>query len=183
MKNIKLNSNLILIAGLILLAVGLRLIPHAPNFAPVGALALFGGAYLKKQWSYIIPIMAMFFSDLFLGFYTPQIMASVYISFILIVFLGSLARQNKNIRRLAILTLSGSIAFFIITNFAVWAFTPMYARDLPGLINCYIAALPFFRNTILGDLFYTAVLFGAYEIIKLYLPTRMMRIKQLEYVE
>lgn len=176
MTSTKNNYYLILAIILIVVAAGLRLIPHAPNFAPIGALALFGGAYLKKQWSYILPIMAMLVSDLFLGFYTPQIMAAVYISFILIVFLGSLARNNKNIRRLAILSLSGSIAFFIITNFTVWAFTPMYQQTLAGLINCYVAALPFFRNTILGDLFYVGVFFGSFEIIKLKLPTRMTQI-------
>jgi len=158
---------------LIAVAAGLRLLPHAPNFAPVGALALFGGAYLKKQWSYIVPIVAMLVSDLFLGFYTPQIMAAVYISFILIVFLGSLARNNKNISRLAILTLSGSLAFFVITNFTVWAFTPMYAHTLNGLVSCFVAALPFFRNTILGDLFYVGVFFGCFETIMFFAQKQM----------
>lgn len=179
MKSTKNNHYLFLAIILIAVAAGLRLAPHAPNFAPVGALALFGGAYLKKQWSYIIPIMAMLVSDLFLGFYTPQIMAAVYISFILIVFLGSLARNNKNIGRIAILTLSGSIAFFVITNFTVWAFTPMYQQTITGLINCYIAALPFFRNTVLGDLFYTGVLFSSFEAI-MPITNKQIQLRQLK---
>jgi len=181
MKSTKNNHYLILAIILIAVAAGLRLLPHAPNFAPVGALALFGGAYLKKQWSYIVPIVAMLVSDLFLGFYTPQIMAAVYISFILIVFFGSLARNNKNIGRLAVLTLSGSIAFFVITNFTVWAFTPMYAHTASGLVSCFVAALPFFRNTIFGDIFYVVAFFGSFEAIKLYLPTGMTQITPSEY--
>lgn len=180
---ILLNPNLLLVLVLIIIAIGLRFLPHAPNFVPIGAIALFGGAYLKKQWSYILPIAAMVISDSLIGFYTPQIMASVYISFILIVFFGSLARNNKNIGRLVILSLSGSVAFFLITNFAVWAFTPMYQQTIAGLVNCYVAALPFFRNTILSDFFYVGVLFGSFEIIKLYLPTRMTRIIPSEYSE
>lgn len=166
MINIKLNQNFLIIFTLIVTAAGLRFLPHAPNFVPIGALALFGGATLKKHWAYILPIAAMIISDLLIGFYTLPIMAAVYISFIIMVFLGSLARQNHRIGRLAILTLSGSIIFFLVTNFAVWAFTPMYVHNLSGLVSCYIAALPFFRNTALSDLFYVGILFGSYELIQ-----------------
>ena len=175
MKNLKINLSFLLIISLIIIAAGLRFIPHAPNFVPIGALALFSGATLKKHWSYILPISAMLFSDLIIGFYTLPIMAAVYISFIIMVFLGSLARKNRQIGRLAILTLTGSITFFLATNFAVWAFTPMYTQDLSGLINCYTAALPFFRNTILSDLFYVGALFGSYEIFKYSWHSYVMR--------
>lgn len=165
MKNFKINLNFILIICLIIIAVGLRFLPHAPNFAPIGALALFGGAYLKKHWSYTLPIAAMIISDSLIGFYTPLVMAAVYISFIISVFLGSLARNRKNIGKIIFLTLSGSVIFFLVTNFAVWALTPMYDKTIAGLTDCYLAALPFFRNTILSDLFYAGILFGGYEII------------------
>lgn len=165
MNNPNNKSQLLLIITLIAIAAGLRLLPHAPNFAPIGALALFGGAYLKKHWSYVLPIGAMIASDLLIGLYNFKIMAAVYLSFILIVFLGTLARQQKSAAKIIGLTLTGSIVFFFITNFAVWALTPMYPQTISGLASCFIAALPFFKNTLLGDLFYVGIFFGSFEII------------------
>lgn len=168
------NQLLLIIITLIIIAAGLRLLPHAPNFSPIGALALFSGATLKKHWSYILPIGAMLASDLLIGLYNFQIMAAVYTSFILIVFLGSLARQQKSAAKIIGLTLAGSIAFFLITNFAVWALTPMYSQTVSGLASCFIAALPFFKNTLLGDLFYVSILFGSFETISFLLRKKII---------
>ncbi|RJQ32198.1 MAG: hypothetical protein C4562_03980 [Actinobacteria bacterium] len=152
---------------LIVLAVILRLVPHMPNFAPIAALALFGGAYLNKKWAIIIPLAAMFISDLYIGTYSWKIMASVYISFALVGLIGMYIRNHKNIFTVAGGALSGSLLFFVITNFAVWAFGSMYTHNLSGLFSCYTAAIPFFRATLAGDVFYTTAFFGSYELVAL----------------
>jgi len=145
-----------------------KFLPHIPNFAPIAALALFGGTYLNKRYALIIPIAAMLIADYFIGFYNPYIMASVYGSFILIGFIGIWLRNHKTLPNIVGGTLFGSIIFFLITNFAVWVVPQsLYPRTAQGLIDCYIMALPFFRNTIAGDLFYVTIFFGAYEIVAL----------------
>jgi len=146
------------------MAVLSRLIPHIPNFTPIGAMALFGGAYLDKRWAILLPLVAMFFSDLFIGFYSPAVMVSVYGSFVLIGLTGLWLRKRKNPRNVLFAALSSSILFFIVTNFAVWA-AGSYSRGLDGLLTSYIMALPFFRGTLFGDIFYTAVFFGGYELV------------------
>lgn len=163
---------------LIIAAVLLRLVPHEPNFAPIAAMALFGGVYLSKKWAITIPLVAMFISDLFIGFYSWQIMVSVYASFALIGAIGLWVRKNKNATKVIGATLSGSIIFFIVTNFAVWAFSGMYAHSLQGLASCYIAAIPFFKNTLMGDFFYVGALFGSYELALALISSRKIAIQE-----
>lgn len=167
------NTNTLLIAAL-LITLGFlsRLLPHPANFAPIAAIAIFGGLYLPKRWAIILPMLAMFVSDIFIGFYTWQIMASVYLSFVLVGLIGLLVRKNnhassagKKISNIIGGTLLGSILFFFITNFAVWAFGSMYTHSFTGLMQCYTMAIPFFKNTLLGDLFYTGVLVGSFELL------------------
>jgi len=158
---------------LILLGIICRFLPHPANFAPIAALALFGGLYLPKKWSIVLPMAVMLASDLFIGFYTWQIMLSVYLSFALMVGVGLLVRNNKKFHTVLGGTLAGSIIFFILTNASVWAFGTMYTHDFSGLISSYYAALPFFRNSLLGDLFYTAILVGGYEFILNYSTKRI----------
>jgi hypothetical protein len=148
----------------ILLAAGLRLIPHAPNFAPITAMALFGACFLDKKYALVFPLVAMLLSDIFLGFH--QVMFWVYGSFILIGFLGMWLKNHKTTKNVILISLSSSILFFIITNFGVWL-GPWYAHNLNGLTSCYVLAIPFFRNTLIGDLFYTGVFFGAYNLFVL----------------
>ncbi len=152
---------------LILAAVILRFLPHAPNFAPITAVALFGGTYLaNKKLAIVLPIAAMLVSDYFIGFYHWPIMLSVYLSFALSGLLGLWLRRRKNLNNTIGTTLFASIQFFLITNFAVWAFGTMYPHTASGLLASYVNAVPFFRNTLLGDFFYVGVMFGAYELIK-----------------
>lgn len=160
------SSNSFVIAVL-LIALGFvaRLLPHPANFAPIGAIAIFAGLYLPKRWAIVLPLCAMFVSDIFIGFYTWQIMLSVYGSFILTGVIGLLVRKNKKFHTIVGGTLLGSIIFFAITNFAVWAFGTMYAHNFAGLMQCYAMAIPFFKNTLLGDLFYTGILVGAFEAL------------------
>ncbi|MEI6597215.1 MAG: DUF6580 family putative transport protein [bacterium] len=150
---------------LILVALGIatRFLPHPANFAPIGAIAIFSGLYLPKKLALILPLAAMFFSDLFLGFYSWPIMLSVYAGFIIMGLIGLAVRKNKKLSTILGGTILGSIIFYLITNGAVWIFGNWYEHSLAGLINCYVMAVPFFRNSLLGDLFYTGVLVGVYE--------------------
>lgn len=162
---------------LIGVGVGFRLVPHAPNFTPVAAIALSGGVYFSRKTALILPVMAMLVSDIFIGFYDIKIMAAVYASFLISVFLGFWLKNNKKWHLIAGGAILSSVLFFLVTNFAVFAFSPWYAKSLSGLIHCYAMAVPFFRNTVLGDLFYAAVFFGAYELIIIY-AKKIFKIKE-----
>ncbi|MFH1894706.1 MAG: DUF6580 family putative transport protein [Patescibacteria group bacterium] len=149
----------------ILIGIGLRLLSHPPNFAPIAAVALFGGVYLSKKIALILPLATMAISDIFIGFYEPKLMVFVYGSFLLCVFLGFWLKKHKKWYTVMGISILGSILFFLITNSAVWAFTPWYAKTFSGIVQCYLMALPFLKNTFLGDLFYITIFFGVYEII------------------
>ena len=154
---------------LILIGVSLRFLPHPPNFAPIAAVALFGGVYFSRKIAFILPITAMIISDMFIGYYEFSLMAFVYGSFLLTVILGFYLKKNKQWYTIGGSAILSAILFFLITNFAVWAFTPWYAKTISGLIQCYLMALPFFKNTLLGNLFYVTVFFGAYEIVEVWI--------------
>ncbi len=140
--------------------------PHSPNFAPITALALIGGLYLPRQWAYVVPIAAMFVSDLLIGFYHPLIMLSVYGCLVLATYLGSKARTHKRFTLIASITLASSIVFYLATNAMVWGFGTLYPKTVSGLMESYYLALPFFRNSLLSDFFYTGVLVGGIELIR-----------------
>ncbi|HLC70045.1 MAG TPA: DUF6580 family putative transport protein [Patescibacteria group bacterium] len=150
---------------LILLGVLARLLPHAPNFAPIAAIALFGGLYLPRKM-FFLPLAAMFLSDIIIGFYSWPIMATVYGCFIVSFLVGQLIKKQKNVRNIFSGTIFNSLLFFVATNLAVWAFGTMYPLNIAGLAESYVAAIPFFRNTLLGDMFYVTVLVGGYEAVK-----------------
>lgn len=149
---------------LIIIGIVFRFLPHPPNFTPIAAIALFGGVYFSRKLAFILPMAAMVISDIFIGFYEPKLMASVYGSFLLCVVLGFWLKKNKKWYTVLGGSISASIIFFVITNFAVWAFTFWYPHNFSGLIQCYLMALPFFKNTLLGDLSYVIILFGTYEL-------------------
>lgn len=147
------------------LAVAARLLPHPPNFAPIAAMALFGGAYLNKRYALALPLIALFVGDLFLGFYSPIVMISVYGSFLLVGLLGIWLKKRKNPQNVITAAIGSSLLFFLVTNFAVWA-AGSYPRGSEGLLASYTAGLPFLKNTLGGDLFYTVSFFGGYELAK-----------------
>lgn len=152
---------------IILFAVTLRLVPHVPNFAPISAMALFGGTYLNKKYALAVPIIAMFVSDIFLGFHSTMLF--VYGSFTLTGLIGIWLRKHKSLKNVVLVAISSSLIFFVITNFGVWLEGRLYPLNLSGLIESYFLAIPFLRNTFLGDLFYTGLFFGSYELaIKFY---------------
>src|SRR5262245_9196926 len=156
------RAELALAMGLVALDVVVRLAPHAPNFTPVAASALFAGAVLRSRTSALaVPLAAMVVGDLVLGWHDWRVMGVVYAALALPALLGMWGRARAAIV-LVPLALSSSLLFFATTNFAVWAFSGMYAHDLQGLMHCYVAALPFLQNTVVGDMFWTTLLFASW---------------------
>lgn len=150
--------------SLILLAALSRLVPHPDNFAPIAALGLFSGACLHSRRFWLVPVLALLLSDGLIGFYHPVTMLSVYCGFILCALLGqTMLAHRRSLSALAGTTLAGSLIFFLLSNLGDWLSGVNYPLTWAGLRDCYLMAVPFFRNTVAGDLFYVAVLFGSYE--------------------
>jgi hypothetical protein len=159
-----------------------RLIPHMPNFSPLGAIGLFGAAYFAHKWqAYLIPILATWVSDLFLnnmvyasyypeftwfyeGFYWQ------YGSYLLIVLMGIFLFKKVNIQRVVSGAFLASIIFFLVSNFGVWISGTMYPKTSEGLVACYVAAIPFFKGTLIGNLLFSAVLFGTFAFAQKQIP-------------
>jgi hypothetical protein len=168
------HARLLALLSAILVATALRLLPHPPNFTPIGAMALFSGAYLGKRWlAFVAPLAAMLLSDAVLGFHSG--MAFVYASVALIVLIGGIALTRKSVLRIGGAAVASSVLFFVVTNFGTWALSGMYPRTLSGLAACYVAAIPFFQNTLAGDLFYSGVLFGGFALLERAVPALRQR--------
>jgi hypothetical protein len=175
MKTNNLNLRFGVICAMILAAALSRLIPHPASFAPIGGMALFGAAYFSRRvWAFIIPVASMWLSDLVLTnalygtasgrfewFYAGSLFT--YAALALIVVLGMFSLRKVSVGRLIGSALGASAIFFLVSNFGAWLSMPIYAKDFGGLMSCYAAGLPFLRGTVLGDLVYTGVLFGAFE--------------------
>lgn len=158
MESTIINKKNLIIAIIMLAAVLTRLVPHLPNFTPVTAIALFGGLYISnKILAYALPITIMFISDIFLGF--SSITLFVYVGFMLVTLIGTL-RKKPNFLTIFM----GSLSFFIVTNFGVWLLG--YPKTWTGLVECYTLALPFFRNSLLGDFFYSGVMIIGFNFIQ-----------------
>jgi hypothetical protein len=145
----------------------LRVLPHPPNFAPVGGTSLYAGARLRGWQAYLIPLAIMLVTDPLLGamhgfqafsWNTPVIYACLMLN----VWLGRSLRASESGTRIAATVVLGSLQFFLITNFMTWMRGTMYAHDLSGLVTCYVAAIPFFGRTLLSDVLYTGFLFAAH---------------------
>lgn len=173
------NKKLVVISAFILAAATARLLPHAPNFTPLGAIALFAGAYVSNRFlAFLLPIAAMVMSDSLMGFsgwnYPEQTIA-VYGAFTLITWLGMNMRSNKSVARVGLSSLAASVLFFVATNFMVWmsgfySATPLYTTDFAGLVDCFVMAVPFFNYNIAADLFYSTVLFGGFYLLQVNVP-------------
>ena len=163
------HARLTAIVSAILVAAALRLVPHPPNFSPIAAIALFGGAYLGRHLlAFVAPLAALLLSDLVLGFY-PEL-AFVYLSVAATVAIGWIIARKKTALRIASGALAASVLFFVVTNFGVWLLMDYYPKTLEGLAACYVAAIPFFQNTLAGDLVFTAVLFGGFALLERQVP-------------
>jgi hypothetical protein len=163
------NARILTVLAAIVAAAAFRLVPHFPNFTPIGAMALFGGAYFgKRGLAFVAPIAAMLLSDAIIGFQSGILV--VYASVALIVLLGQLALSRPTVLRVGAAALASSVLFFVITNFGTWLLSGMYPMTLSGLAACYVAAIPFFQNTVAGDLFYSALLFGGFALLERSVP-------------
>lgn len=162
------KSSILITILLIAAAAGSRFMPHEWNMTPITAIALFSSVYLGVRHSFFIVTAAMFISDLFIGFYDWRVMLSVYLGFAMAGVIGILVRKYKTPVNILLGALGSSVFFFLFTNWAVWQFTPMYEHTIAGLIQDFTMAIPFFRNMLIGDLIYTGVLFGAYELAVAY---------------
>lgn len=147
---------------LVMLATVMRLLPHPANFTPMSSVALFGGAHLKKRYALILPIVALVLSDIFIGFDSLESRLTVYGSFILIGLIGFALRKKQSVGTVVGASVAGSLLFYLITNFVFFYPVTMYTHDFAGMMQSYYNALPFLRNMMLGDLFYTSVLFGSH---------------------
>lgn len=156
---------IVLALALIALAAVSRLFDHPANFTPVAAVALFAGAYLPKKWGWAVPVVVMLATDAIIGFYDWQVMASVYASLVATVFVGFMLRRQRSVGSVLTTSLGASVLFFLVTNAAVWAWGGLYDRTAAGLLQSYAMGISFFKNTLLGDLFYTGFLFGTFEVV------------------
>jgi hypothetical protein len=182
------TTRFLVITSMILAAAAARLIPHPPNFTPIGAMALFAGVCLAPRWTaFLVPLAAMALSDLLLyQIHTRPPEPAIYLGFRAIVYgcfavmvcVGFWLRSRYTVLRLVGAMLGSSVLFFVVTNFAVWALGQGldYPKTLTGLIACYVAAIPFFQNTVLGDAFFTVLLFGGLALIEFYLPKLRERV-------
>ena len=151
------------LAIIILMAAFSRLLPHPPNFTPIMAMSLLGGVYFKnKQFSVIVPLLAMIISDLVIGLHGTMIW--VYSSIVVISLSASLLKPKM--MHLGFASLGSSLFFFVVTNFGVWVSSTFYPKTLIGLGACYVAGFPFLQNALVGDLMYVTILFGAFELTK-----------------
>jgi hypothetical protein len=149
---------------LIVAAALMRLIPHPANFVPITAIALFGGAYLlDRRMAYLLPLGALVLSDLWLGFHAQ--MWLVYACFMAVVWIGTRLQGHRGVLPVAGATVASSVLFYLVTNLGVWALAGLYPHTLDGLLVCYVAAIPFFHNALLGDLFYVGLLFGGFSLL------------------
>ena len=159
------NKRLILIVGMICAAAVFRLFPHPPNFAPVAAIALFAGAHLAdRRLAFLVPLVAMFLSDLVLGFHDAMLV--VYVCMCISVAIGVQLRNRISVPSVAIGTLASSVIFFVVTNFGVWLTGLMYPLTGAGLIACYVAAIPFFQYSLLGNAVFVLALFGGFALVQ-----------------
>ena len=162
------------VATAIIVAAASRLFPHIPNFTPIGAMALFGGVYFSdKRVAFIIPLITMIVSDLALelisGWAFHNTIIYVYTSFILTTIIGLQVKRNTNPQTILAGSVASSLLFFIITNFGVWA-SSGFPMGITGLSTTYVMGIPFFGPTLLGDLFFNAILFGSFYLAQRKIP-------------
>lgn len=180
MQNVRVSALILMILG----AAATRLLPHPYNFTCITALALFGGAHFSdRRLAFAVPLLALALSNVALGViwswsslaYAPHSWVQ-YASFALIVPMGLALRGRAGLVRTAGTTLAASTMFYVVSNFGVWLFDGLYAKTVAGLMECYVAAIPFFGNALAGDVFYTGLLFGGFHLLE----SRFTRLRELQ---
>lgn len=187
MEKQKINLRFSVLCAMILLAAFSRIIPHMPNFSPLGAIGLLGAAYFAKKWqSFLIPIAATWVSDLFInnviyvqyypkftwfyeGFYWQ------YGSYLLIALAGIFIFKKVNPQRVITGALTSTAIFFLVSNFGCWIGSAYYPQNFGGLMTCYAAGIPFLKGTLLGDLCYSGILFGAFALAQKQFPVLQLK--------
>ncbi len=156
---------------LALLTFGLRILPHPWNVAPTAAAMLFAGAVLPRRWGWIAPLVGSLAADAVIGRDHWQIEAVIYVAFFGMWAAGALCNRLEGRRapwvaaRTVVLSLAGSVLFFATTNWAVWMWSGIYPATWAGLLQSYVMAVPFFLNTLAGDLAFTGAFFGCYAAV------------------
>lgn len=167
----------VVIVTLIVLAAVLRIVPHPWNLTPVGAIALFSGAMFRKRWiAFLLPLASLFAGDIFVGFH--KLMFVVYASFAISVAIGRWLTEKRSVARIGGAVFLGALQFFAVTNFGMWAVGGFYPRTAAGLVNCFVAGVPYFWNTLSGDAVFACVLFGGFAFAERILPA--MRLQSAE---
>ena len=165
MRAQSLKAQLITISAIIFALALFRLLPHWPNVSPVAAMALFGGVYFAdKRMAFVVPFVALFLSDLVLGLHNSMIF--VYAGFALTVAIGFLLQNRVTMTNTAFAMVTSSVLFFLLTNFGAWMMSGLYVKSAEGLMQAYVAGIPFFQNSLLGNLVYAAVIFGGYHLLQ-----------------
>jgi hypothetical protein len=171
------NIRLLTITTAIIAAALARLAPHPPNVTPIGAMAVFGGAcFASRKMAYVVPLLAMLISDVVLGCTRYGLLSLLAIQPVVYACIGAAAaigqyvRDRRKVWQVGTATLAGSVLFFLVTNFATWAAGQLYPLTLSGLADCYRAAIPFFRNSLVGDAAFAAILFGGLALAENRLP-------------
>lgn len=187
--NNKVNTRWGIVAFVVLVVAMSRLIPHTLtsslfNFSPLGGIALFSAAYFNKKYlAYVLPLAALWVSNLLINniFYAKYFDGfswfanlEVYFAFLLIILMGSQLLKKITVPRLGVAAVSSSLVFFFVTNFYVWLNTLIYPKNFAGLVSCYVAAIPFYWNTLASDLLYTGLLFGLFEFAKRQYPSLVL---------
>lgn len=168
------KSRFLTVTAMIFAAALSRLMPHPWNVTPVAAMALFAGARFDRiTTAFVVPLTALFISDLILGFH--RTLPFVYLGFFITVLMGLTLRNRKHIGMMAAASAGSSFVFFLVTNFGYWLLTPAFSKNISGLAQCYIVAIPFFRNSLAGDLMYTGLLFGAFSLAEALMPSLKSR--------
>jgi hypothetical protein len=169
------NPRLTVVLMIVLAAALMRIVPHPANVTPIAAMALFAGAYLPdRRMALLIPLAAMLLSDLVIGLHAS--MLYVYAGVAVTVLIGAgMLRKNPSVMPAIAASLVSSVLFFLITNYGTWVTGVLYPQTAEGLMMAYTAGIPFFRNSILGDLFFTAILFGGFQALERWLPSLQTR--------
>jgi hypothetical protein len=155
---------------MVAVAAAVRIAPHPWNFTPIGAMALFSGAVLRnRRLAFLFPLLALFAGDVFVGFH--KLMPFVYASFAVNIAIGLWLRDRRNVTRVGLAVFAGATQFFLVTNFAIWAYFNTFPKTPAGLGACYLAGLPLFWNTLGSDAIYSTLFFGGYALAERLLPT------------
>jgi len=159
------NARFLTLVAIIIAAALFRYLPHPPNVSPIAAMALFAGAtFADRRTAFLVPLLALFAGDLLIGLHDTMVF--VYLAFGLTVLAGIAIRKSQRISVIAATVVGSSVMFFLLTNLGVWLTSALYPMTLEGLSQAYTSAIPFFQNSLLGNLFFSALLFGGYALLR-----------------